>query len=664
MKQKITVAVAGNPNVGKTTLFNALTGARQKVGNWAGVTVEKKVGTREHGNYEIEIVDLPGTYSLTAYSMDEVVARDFIINEKPDIVLQVVDSTNLERNMYLTTQLLELGSRLVLALNMSDLAESRGESVDHDKLQEFLKVPAIKTVASSKEGITLLLDEIVNQFENPGQPEHEIGYGKELEDIICKLESILEKDEVFSSLYPLRWLSVKLLEGDADALEKLRESKVGKDVQNLLSGLDTDIYEAEMADKRYEFIGSLLPQVCTGCSEQVTASDLIDKVVTNKYLGIPIFLSLMWGMFELTFAFATPFMDMIDMFFGWLGGFVAANIETQWLASLLGDGIVAGVGSVVLFVPNIFILFFILALLEGSGYLARAAFIMDRIMYSVGLQGKSFIPMLMGFGCSVPAIMATRTLEDEKDRLVTMLVAPFMSCGARLPVYVLLAGTFFGRQAGTIIFGLYVLGILVAIASAKLFRSTLLRGESSPFIMELPPYRSPSLKTSVLHMWAQGYLYLRKVGTVIVGGVTIIWLLASFPSGVEYGSEQSFIGILGHLIEPLVAPLGFDWKIAVSLVFGFVAKEVVVGSLGVLYGSGEDEALLSGALLADPTFTPAIALGLMVFTLLYVPCIGTVAVIKKESGSWRWMGFAAAYTTFVAWMLAFITVKFGGFVLG
>jgi ferrous iron transport protein B len=389
---------------------------------------------------------------------------------------------------------------------------------------------------------------------------------------------------------------------------------------------------------------------------------MIDRVLTNKYLGIPIFLSMMWGMFELTFNFATPFMELIDRFFSLLGGVISENIGSSWLSSLLGDGLVSGVGAVLLFVPNIFILFFLLSLLEDSGYLARAAFIMDKLMYSMGIQGKSFIPMLMAFGCSVPAVMATRTLDDEKDRLITMLVTPFISCGARMPVYVLLAGAFFGKQAGSVIFGIYVLGIIVAIMSAKLFRTVIFKGKPSPFIMELPPYHRPSVGNSLKNMWNQGSLYLKRVGTVIVGGVTIIWLLSYFPQGVEYGSAESYIGSLGKLIAPLVAPLGFDWKIAISLIFGFLAKEVVLGSLGTLYGTGANEGMLSSALVADPVFTPAVALGLMVFTLLYVPCIGAIAVIKKESGSWKWMLFAASYSTAVAWMMAFATVKIGNII--
>jgi len=661
-KTKIRVALTGNPNVGKTTIFNAITGARQKVGNWPGVTVEKKVGTKEYAGHTLEIVDLPGTYSLTAYSADEVIARDYILEEKPDIVVQVLDSTNLERNLYLSTQLLEMGTSLILALNMTDLSETRGDEINVSRFEKSLGVTVVRTTANYGKGIVGLLDAIISKSDLSASSHYKIGYGKKIEDRIYSLEKILDEDNTLKDKYPPRWLSIKLLEGDENVRSKLSSSNVQPEVEKFLSALDTEEYEAEIADKRYDFIGRLVSQVCNTHVEEMSPSDMIDRVLTNKYLGIPIFLSMMWGMFELTFNFATPFMELIDRFFSLLGGVISENIGSSWLSSLLGDGLVSGVGAVLLFVPNIFILFFLLSLLEDSGYLARAAFIMDKLMYSMGIQGKSFIPMLMAFGCSVPAVMATRTLDDEKDRLITMLVTPFISCGARMPVYVLLAGAFFGKQAGSVIFGIYVLGIIVAIMSAKLFRTVIFKGKPSPFIMELPPYHRPSVGNSLKNMWNQGSLYLKRVGTVIVGGVTIIWLLSYFPQGVEYGSAESYIGSLGKLIAPLVAPLGFDWKIAISLIFGFLAKEVVLGSLGTLYGTGANEGMLSSALVADPVFTPAVALGLMVFTLLYVPCIGAIAVIKKESGSWKWMLFAASYSTAVAWMMAFATVKIGNII--
>ncbi len=658
MKDKMTIALAGNPNVGKTTIFNNLTGTRQHVGNWPGVTVEKKVGTKTYKNRELEIVDLPGTYSLTAYSIDEVVARDYIVEEKPDVVIHIVDATNLERNLYLTTQLMEHGAKVVIALNMMDMARERGDQIDIDKLSSLLEIPIVETVGCDGIGMDELLDEALEEVNKGPHHHHVVGYGKDVERYIGELAIIIQKDEVLAKKYPSRWVAIKLLENDEEVLKKLKGSPAEKEIRKKLKAIDTDEMEAHMADKRYEAIGSILPQTCSICVPKMNVSDMIDKVVTNKYLGIPIFLAMMWGAFEITFTFAVPFMEIIDMIFGGLAG-VISGMGNGWLPSLLGDGIIGGVGSVLIFLPNILILFWILALLEDSGYLARAAFIMDKLMYNLGLHGKSFIPMLMGFGCTVPAIMATRSIEDNKDRMITIMVAPFMSCGARLPVYVILAGIFFGGAAGSVIFSLYALGILVAILSAVLLRKTLFKGKPAPFIMELPPYRVPTLKTSLIHMWERGQMYLKKAGTIIFLGVIIIWVLAYFPSGVEYGSEDSYIGMMGKVIAPIFAPLGFDWRIAVALIFGFVAKEIVIGAMGVLYGAGDNEELLSDAI-SDSSSSgiyPAHALSLMVFTLLYMPCIAVVGVIKKETGSWKWTLFAVLYSTGLAYIAAFIVFR-------
>ena len=662
MTREIRIALTGNPNVGKTTLFNALTGSRQHVGNWPGVTVEKKTGRINRNGYEIEVVDLPGTYSLTAYSADEIIARNFLLDEKPDVVVQVVDATNLERNLYLTTQLSELRVPVVIALNMADMAEAQGDAIDRARLSEFLEIPVVRTVGTRGEGLDTLLEAAIKEAKTSPHHEHTVGYGDDAEAKIVTLVDALSADRNLAKRYPLRWLAVKLLEGDENVASKVREGPASVRVQSILSSIDADEYEAVMADKRYEAIAAILPQVHRTDPKGTTFSDMVDRVVTNRYLGIPIFLALMWGAFELTFTVATPFMTAIDALVVWLAEFAVASIEPAWLGSLIGDGIISGVGAVLIFLPNIFILFLILAFLEDSGYLARAAFIMDRPLYAIGLPGKAFIPMLIGFGCNVPAIMATRSIESEKDRLLTILVNPFMSCSARLPVYVLFAGAFFGAQAGGVMFFLYVLGIVVAIVSAKLFRSTVLPGDVSPFVMEMPPYRLPTAMTSLMHMWSRGSMYLRKAGTIILLGAMVVWALASFPYGVEYGSAESFAGMLGHLIEPLVAPLGFDWKVAVALIFGFLAKEVVVGSLGVLYGTGEET--LSEALLADPGLSAATALALMVFVLLYMPCVAALGVIKKETGSWKWTGFAVAYGIVVAWVLAFVVGHLAPFFIG
>ncbi len=661
--REIKIALTGNPNVGKTTLFNALTGSRQHVGNWPGVTVEKKSGRISYKGYDIEVIDLPGTYSLTAYSVDEIVARDFIIEEKPDVVIQVVDASNLERNLYLTTQLMELGSEILIVLNMCDIAEERGDRIYIDKMQELLATPIIRTVATQKKGICELLDKVIEQKEIEQHHGHEIGYGNEIEDKILEIEKVLSEDENRDKRYPLRWVSIRLLEGDDNVREKIANSPVYEKTIEIIDAIDLEEYEAEIADKRYLAINMIFPQMCTRANDTLTKSDMIDRVLTNKYLGIPIFLALMWGAFELTFAFATPFMDMIDITATWFANYISSSLQPEWLASLVGDGIIGGVGAVLVFVPNIFILFFLLSLLEGSGYLARAAFIMDKLMYKIGMHGKSFIPMLMGFGCNVPAIMAARSIEDEKDRLITILIVPFVSCGARLPIYVLFAGTFFGRQAGTVIFAMYILGIVIAVISAKLLRKTIVKGKPAPFIMELPPYRVPTLKASIIHMWDNGFMYIKKAGSIILVGVVVIWVMASFPWGVEYGSEDSYVGSLGHAVEPFLKPLGFDWKISVALIFGLVAKEIVVASMGVLYGSGDSSEVLSERLLADSGITALSSLSLMAFSLLYMPCIATVGVIKKETGSWKWTVFAIIYGIGVAWITAFIIYQ-GGRLLG
>ncbi len=659
-KKQIRVALAGNPNVGKTTIFNAITGAKQQVGNFPGVTVEKISGKKMYKGYNLEFIDLPGTYSLTAYSLDEIVARNYIINEKPDVVVQIVDATNLERNLYLTTQLMELGAKVVIALNMFDLAKNRGDTFDTKKMEDFLEIPVVETVGNKGSGINQLLDVILIESEKGPHHEHDISYGNKIEWEIKKIREILEKDEELLKRYRLRWLCVKLLEGDENIIKKLKGSPVRKQIKELLSTIDQEEYEVTMADKRYEAIKAVLPQVCTRLEEEMTVSDMIDKVLTNKYLGIPIFLALMWGAFELTFTFAIPFMDLIDIGFARLGSYVSANVSPEWLASFISDGIIGSVGFVLIFVPPIFILFLLISFLEESGYMARAAFIMDRLMYKIGLPGKSVVPMLMGFGCNVPAIMATRTINDKKDRLVTILVNPFMSCGARLPVYILLAGVFFGRAAGALIFIMYVIGIAVAIFSAKLFRKTVLKGEPAPFIIELPPYRFPTLRSSAVYTWERGKSYLKKAGTIILLGAIIIWFLAYFPLEAEYGSGDSYAGMLGKVVSPLLAPLGFDWKITIALIFGFVAKEIVVGSLGVLYGAGDDEAALTDKLGAsDSGIYPLNALGLMVFTLLYTPCIATIAVIKQETGSWKWALFSVAYSISIAWIVVFIIFQFG-----
>jgi len=574
-----------------------------------------------------------------------------------------VDSTNLERNLYLTLQVAELGVPLVIALNMLDLAGARGDGIDHERLSAFLGVPIVPTVGTSGKGVDRLIDAAIREAETPLDHKQTVDYGSEVEDMIARVADVLAADTDIAARYPLRWLAVKILEGDENALAKFCGGPASARVEEILSTIDTDDYEAMMADRRYETIAAILPGVRkTSTDRRINPSDLVDRCAIDRYLGIPIFLALMWGAFELTFTVGAPFATAIEVAAGHLAELMAGSVESAWLASLLGDGVIGGLGAVLVFLPNIFILFLILAILEDSGYLARAAFVMDRPLYALGLPGKAFIPMLIGFGCNVPAIMATRSIENENDRLLTILANPFISCSARLPVYVLLAGTFFPDQAGSVVFFLYVIGIAVAIGSAKLFRSTILPGEVSPFVMEMPPYRLPTVKAALLQTWSRGSMYLRKAGTVIFGGVVIVWLLASFPPGVDYGSAWSLAGIIGHLLEPLVAPLGFDWKIAVALIFGFIAKEIVVGSLGTLYGTVDET--LPAALLADPALSAATALALMVFVLLYTPCVAALGVIRKETESWKWAGFSVAYGLVVAWVMAFVVGHVAAFAGG
>ena len=712
MPKKITIALAGNPNSGKTTIFNNLTGARQHVGNYPGVTVEKKEGILRYEDYEIKVVDLPGTYSLTAYSIDEIVARDFVVEENPDVVIDIVDSSNLERNLYLATQFMELGLPLIIALNMSDVAKRQGFTIDKDRLSELLGVPLVLTVATKKEGMNELLAEVVRIVEGETPPlEAAVTYGREIKEELKKLEDVLAGDENLVRKYSSRWLAVKLLENDAEVLKKVGQSSFSGEILEAversaahLKGIFGDVPEAIIADRRYGFISGACSEATRKTYEvRHSRSDMIDKVLLNRFISLPIFLGLMWLMFNFTFRLSEPLMGWVEGLQGWLGN-LAGGLLPQGSAvqSLVVDGLIGGIGSVLVFVPIIFLLFLTIALLEDTGYMARAAFIMDRFMHKIGLHGRSFIPMLLGFGCNLPAIMAARTIEDRKDRLVTILVNPFISCGARLPVYALFIGAFFPeRMAGNVLFSIYVLGIAVAIVTAKIFRKYLLKGPAAPFVMELPPYRMPTLKGLLIHMWERGVVYLRKAGTVIFAGCVLVWFLSNFPwnpqYSKDYGSlieqaqggeetisrlenaksyeklEKSFAGSLGRAISPVFRPLGFDdWKVSVGLVGGFAAKEIIVGTLGTLYSVGEvDEESegLRGALRKETRpdgskrYNPLVAYSLMVFVLLYIPCVAVIAVIRRETNSWRWPAFAAFYTTAIAWLVSFIVYQ-GGRLLG
>ncbi|HIC91930.1 MAG TPA: ferrous iron transport protein B [Syntrophaceae bacterium] len=701
MAKKLTIALAGNPNSGKTTIFNNLTGARQHVGNWPGVTVEKKEGICRYNDYEIRVVDLPGTYSLTAYSLDELIARNFVVEERPDVVVDIVDASNLERNLYLTTQFMELGVKLVIALNMIDLAKAKGFKIDAKQLSEFLGAPVIPTVGHKNKGTDELIKAIVDMGNgNLNMRKVTVGYGEEVEEELKKIEELIERDEGVTQRYPSRWLALKLLEGDEEVIKKVRGKIRGTDrleqvrkSSEHLKGIFGDDVESIIADRRYGFISGIYKRVVSKPAiERRTISDKIDSIVLHRVLGIPIFLFLMWLMFKFTFTFSETPMAWIEALQEWLGNAVSGLFaEEGVLQSLVVDGIIGGVGSVIIFVPIIFLLFLCIAILEDSGYMARAAFVMDRFMYKIGLHGRSFIPMILGFGCNIPGIMATRSIENKRDRFVTILVNPFMSCGARLPVYALLIGCFFPQKASTMLYIIYLIGIVMAIVMAKIFRRYLFPGPAAPFVMELPPYRVPTLKGVIIHMWERGVIFLKKAGTIIFASCILIWFLSSFPRNPEYSRdydaliqkaesqwvvtqlenerafeklEKSYAGGLGRIIEPIVRPLGFDWKIGVGLVGGFLAKEIVVGTLGTLYAVGEgDEESEALREKIKRNYTPLVAFSLMIFTLLYIPCCASIGVIYRETNSWKWALFAAGYTTAIAWIMAFMVYQ-GGRLIG
>jgi ferrous iron transport protein B len=723
-KETVTIALTGNPNAGKTTIFNNITGTRQHVGNWPGVTVEKKEGTVVHNGHRLRVVDLPGTYSLTAYSIEEIVARRFLVDAKPDVVVDIVDASNLERNLYLTTQLIELGVKLVLALNMTDVAEARGHQIDAENLATLLGVPVVFTVGTRNKGTGELLDKVVEVVEDRDTVSRHIhiSYGHELEKEIKKIQDVIWQDPSIGERFSTRWLAVKLLENDMAVQDRIRSlGEIGNQIlaqaetgRERLTEFYQDDPEMVLTDQRYGFIGGALKEVLEVTSlSKFDLSRQVDLVLTNRILGFPIFILFIWAMFQATFTLGAYPMEWIDLGVGWLGTHVAQLIPAGLLRDLVVNGVIAGVGSVIIFLPNILLLFFCIALFEDTGYMARAAFIMDRVMHVIGLHGKSFIPLLMGFGCNVPAIMATRTLESERDRILTILINPLMSCSARFPVYVLLAGTFFGSSAGNVMFSIYALGIGLAIAMGKLFRVTLFPGETAPFVMELPPYRVPTLKSLLIHMWDRSVIFLRKMGGVILVGSVVIWFLGAFPRSSELpGSltgqvgtesanqvmvlkvaetekpmvhseadyhpddlaqseeqvrlERSFLGRLGHAIEPIFAPLGFDWRTSVAVLTGFVAKEIVVSTLGVLYSTGADVNEESEALrrsIRASGMTPLGAYTLMAFVLIYVPCLATVAAIRRETNSWRWSAFSIGYSLVLAWIVSLLIYQ-GGRLLG
>ena len=709
--RQVKVALAGNPNVGKTTIFNNLTGARQHVGNYPGVTVERKSGIRDHGDVRMYVVDLPGTYSLTAHSVEEQVARDFIIDEKPDVVVVVLDASNIERNLYLAIQLMELNAPLVFALNMVDTATARGIEFDIKVLSSLLGTLVVPTVGHKNQGTTALLDAIAARAADK-QPRHvSPHYERELEQEITKLVGLIEADGATSGRYLPRWLAIKLLENDTDVREKIDSPKVLDAADRGAAHLETVLghpSEVVIADQRYGFIsGACTEAVRSTVEARHDMSDHIDAVMTNRVLGLPIFFGLMYLVFHLTFTLGDPPMGWLESLFGWLGEVVASawpeGAESA-LRSLLIDGVINGVGGVVVFLPNIVLLFLAITILEDSGYMARAAFIMDRPMHKIGLHGKSFIPMLIGFGCSVPAIMATRTIENRKDRLTTMLIVPLMSCGARLPIYALIIPAFFAEAwQAPMLLTIYVIGLVLAVVGAKLLKTTVLKGESPPFVMELPPYHMPTLKGLFLHTGERAWLYLKKAGTIILGISIILWVMTSYPKKTVFdrdyeaeiaqleSSDQSVAnpdivdnkiaeleqsrqaeelaytvaGRIGHGIEPVLKPMGFDWKIGTALIGAFAAKEVFVAQMGIVYSVGEvDEESDSLRTRLRESYTPLQAFCIMLFCLVSAPCMATIAITKRESNSWKWAMMQLGGLTVLAYVLTVIVYQVGGLFTG
>lgn len=693
-RKVIKVALVGNPNCGKTSLFNIASGSHEHVGNYSGVTVDAKEGVFEYGGYHFNLVDLPGTYSLSAYSPEELYVRRNLVDDMPDVVVNVVDSSNLHRNLYLTTQLIDMNLRVVMALNMYDELEARGDKLDIRQLGYLLGMPVVPTVSRTGEGIDDLFDTVIQIYEksDPHLARHiHINHGAELEQSIDRIKHLLQKDTDIRLKYSTRYLAIKYLENDKE-IEKVVEALPGRDEiiaaryeeHKRIESLLNSGTESALVDAKYAFVEGALAETYTqGHKKRHTLTDKIDGVVTNRWLAFPIFFFLLYIVFEGTFVIGEYPMQWIEWLVEKFGAFVAMTMSDGWLKDMVVDGVIGGVGSVLVFLPNILLLYMFISLLEDSGYMARAAFIMDRLMHKIGLHGKSFIPMIMGFGCNVPAIMATRTIESRKSRLITMLIIPLMSCAGRMPVYVLIAGAFFPKNASLVVLGLYALGILLAVIAAKVM-SLFFKEDDLPFVMELPPYRVPTGKSVFRHTWEKGRQYLQKMSGIILICSLIIWFLGYFPNHDAYSTpqeqqEHSFIGYVGKAMEPALEPLGFDWRMGVGIVAGVGAKELVVSTLGVMYADdqpvespdidlpvnsnpGETSAeepsgdtRLQKALVKS--VTPAGALAYMVFILLYFPCIATFVAIKNESGGWKWALITAVYTIVLAWVAAFITFQ-------
>ena len=660
------IGLAGNPNVGKTTLFNTLTGLNQHVGNWPGKTVAQAKGHYKHNGNEVEVIDLPGNYALSAHSIEEIVSRDFIVDEDSDVIVNIIDAANIERNLYLTVQMMELGANLVVALNMNKYAQDKGYTIDANKLSELLGVPVVEIEANSDIGKENLLNTIEQAAANPVDPSKRLVYNAELKEHLAELQAVIEEDKNLLDV-PSSWIAIKLLENDEIVEEKIEGSSKRNNIQtetqkvkDHLKGIFGEGSEEVIANARYAFIDGLLKEsLKKPDNPKPTISEKVDKIVTNRILGLPIFAIIMYLMFDIVANQAGPFQDFVAGLFESLGEIILASLGETMLSSFLVNGLIGGVGMVLEFVPQIMLLFLIISFLEDCGYLARAAFVIDKIMHKiVGLHGKAFIPMLLGFGCGIPGIMATRAMENEKDRLITMMIIPFMSCSARLPVYVLLAGIFFAQSQGLVITSLYWIGIAVAAIVAFALRKTVFKEMEAPFVMELPDYKLPTIRGILMHTLEKSWGFIKKAGTIILVASIVIWILSYFPAGVEYGGEESLIAGVGHIVAPVFAPLGFgEWQPAVALVFGLVAKEVVVSTFGSLFGVAEGGAGMATAM--HGIFTPLTAFVFMVFVLLYIPCFASIGAIKEETGGYKYPLMMCAVTLVTAYVVSFIIYAVG-----
>ena len=690
-KNVINVALVGNPNSGKTSIFNALANQNEHVGNYSGVTVGAKCGSFNYKGYRINLTDLPGTYSIAAYTPEEIYVRRHLFEQIPDVIINAVVASNLERNLYLTTELIDMNLRTVVALNMYDELLASGAEIDYEHLGAMMGIPMIPTVAKNSQGLDKLLDTIIELFEGNNKTIRHIhiNYGNIIEEQIAPLSAEIHKAEDLPQQFSVRYWALKLLEGDKEASEELKNcmelprwKHIAKNsARKIESQMGVDV-ETAMNGAKYGFInGALQETYKPGNKDTQKKTRRIDRLVANRWLGFPIFILVMWIMFSSVFMLGAYPQEWIDSLFGWLGEVAERLIPDGAVQDLVVNGIIGGVGSVAVFIPQILILYLFISLMEDSGYMARAAFIMDRLMHKMGLHGKSFIPMLMGFGCNVPAIMATRTIESRSSRMITILVTPFMSCSARLPVLVLFTGAFFPEHAALVLLGLYLLGIIVAIVTARLLRLVKYSKDETPFVMELPPYRWPTLRATLRHMWEKCAQYIKKIGTVILLSTIVIWFLSYYPRPVEsteqkamitdcrgeVGSpsdegginEDSFIAWIGHTVEPVLAPLGQNWRSSIALITSIPAKELVVSTLGVLYSSDSEESIQQD-LRSSGDFTPRSAAAFMVFILLFFPCIATIAAIADETGSRKWALFSIIYNTAVAWIAGYIVYTIGG----